>query len=88
MYKRQIGAFDVADADPERVIALNDALAFMPEVRLADDEARRAAHGVAVPAADRPPGEVVRLTDDQGLVAIAEPREQGRMLKPIVGLRG
>jgi hypothetical protein len=60
----------------------------MPEVRLAGDEARRAAHGVAVLVADRPPGEVVRLTDDQGLVAIAEPREQGRMLKPIVGLRG
>lgn len=83
-----IGAFDVADADPERVIGLNDALAFMPEVRLAGGEARRAAHGVAVLVADRPPGEVVRLTDDQGLVAIAEPREQGRMLKPIVGLRG
>jgi len=30
----------------------------------------------------------VRLTDEHGLVAIAEPREQGRMLKPIVGLRG
>jgi hypothetical protein len=30
----------------------------------------------------------VRLTDEHGLVAIAESREQGRMLKPIVGLRG
>ena len=82
-----IGAFEVADADPERVIGLNDALAFMPEVRLAGDEARRAAHGVAVPVFKPPRGEAIRLTDDQGLVAIAEPREQGRMLKPIVGLR-
>ena len=83
-----IGAFDVADADPERVIGLNDALGFMPEVRLEGDEARRAGHGVAVTAADPPRGDVVRLTDEHGLVAIAEPREQGSMLKPIVGLRG
>jgi len=83
-----IGAFEVTDADPERVIGLNDALAFMPEVRLAGDEARRAAHGIAVPVSEAPPGEAIRLTDEHGLVAIAEPREQGRMLKPIVGLRG
>ena len=83
-----IGAFDVADADPERVIGLNDALGFMPEVRLEGDEARRAGHGVAVTAAEPPRGDVVRLTDEHGLVAIAEPREQGSMLKPIVGLRG
>jgi tRNA pseudouridine55 synthase len=83
-----IGRFDVADADPDRVIGLNDALAFMPEVRLDGDEAQRAAHGVAIPVAGRPPGDVVRLTDGQGLVAIAEPREHGRMLKPVVGLRG
>jgi tRNA pseudouridine55 synthase len=83
-----IGAFKVADADPERVIELNEALAFMPEVRLEGDDARRAGHGVAIPAPDGPPGDVVRLTDERGLVAIAEPREGGTMLKPIVGLRG
>jgi hypothetical protein len=60
----------------------------MPEVRLEGEEARRAGHGVAVPAAQPPRGDVVRLTDEHGLVAIAESREQGRMLKPIVGLRG
>ena len=48
-----IGAFNVADADPERVIELNEALAFMPEVRLEGDDARRAGHGVAVPSAAR-----------------------------------
>jgi tRNA pseudouridine55 synthase len=83
-----IGPFNVADADPERVIELNDSLAFMPEVRLEGDDARRAGHGVAVPAAEPPQGDVVRLTDEHGVVAIAEPREQGTMLKPIVGLRG
>lgn len=83
-----IGPFDVVDADPERVVGLNEALAFMPEVRLAGDEARRAGHGVAVGVPQAPGGEVVRLTDDHGLIAIAEPREQGTVLKPIVGLRG
>ena len=78
-----------ADADPERLLPLNDALAFHPEVRLDDEQARRASHGSAGPA---PPAAAtaatVRLIDDQGLIAIAEPREQGRLLKPVVGLRG
>ena len=69
------------------LIGLNEALGFMPEVRLDGDEARRAGHGVAVTAAEPPRGDV-RLTDEHGLVALAEPREQGSMLKPIVGLRG
>src|SRR3954466_4665426 len=43
-----IGPFDVADADEERLIPLVDALAFLPERRLEDDDARRASHGVAV----------------------------------------
>jgi len=83
-----IGPFGVADADPERIVPLADALAFLPEVRLAGDAARRAAHGVGVPdasaegspalaapdATDRPIGVHVRLTDAAGLIAIAEPR--------------
>jgi len=94
-----IGSFDVRDADPERIVPLNDALAFLPEARLAGDEARRASHGVAVPdprgappdggeraATDRPVGVHVRLTDADGLIAIAEPR--GGELKPVVGFRG
>ena len=43
-----IGAFDVADADPERILPLAGALGFMPEVRLEGDDARRAAHGVGI----------------------------------------
>jgi len=78
-----IGPFDVADADPERIVPLGDALAFLPEQRLAADEARRAGHGVAVPGhADGP----TRLVDEHGLIAIAEPRDG--QLKPIVGFRG
>jgi len=78
-----IGPFSVADADPERIVPLGEALAFLPEARLAGEEARRAAHGVAVSGSSDGP---IRLVDEDGLIAIAEPRE-GR-LKPIVGFRG
>jgi tRNA pseudouridine55 synthase len=77
-----IGPFEVADA-AEEIVPLADALAFLPEVRLADDEARRAGHGVAVR------GEAegfVRLTDEEGVIAVAEPRGDA-MLKPVVGFR-
>jgi tRNA pseudouridine55 synthase len=84
--RTRIGGFDVADADPERVIPLADALAFMPEVRLDPEGARRASHGVAVPGAA---SGVVRLTDEHGLIALASPAEDApSRLKPIVGLRG
>jgi len=79
-----IGHFDVAGADPERIVPLGEALGFLPEVRLDGDDARRASHGVAV-AGDA--GGAVRLTDEHGLIAIAEPRPDGR-LKPTVGFRG
>ena len=57
----------------------------MPEVRLGAEDAKRAAHGVVVPGAGT---EVVRLTDERGLIALAEPAASGEGLKPIVGLRG
>jgi tRNA pseudouridine55 synthase len=79
-----IGPFDVADADEERFVPLGDALAFLPERRLAGEDARRAGHGVAVSGHV---GGVVRLVDDEGLIALAEPRADGT-LKPIVGFRG
>jgi tRNA pseudouridine55 synthase len=78
-----IGPFDVADADPERVVGLDEALAFLPAVELAREAARRAAHGAAVEGdADG----TVRLRDEQGLIALAEPRPGG-LLKPVVGFR-
>jgi tRNA pseudouridine55 synthase len=79
-----IGPFEVQAADPERIVALDAALGFLPAVPLAGEEARRAAHGVAVEGrADGP----VRLLDDDGLIALAEPRPDG-LLKPVVGFRG
>jgi tRNA pseudouridine55 synthase len=81
-----IGSFEVTEADPERIIRLDDALSFMPEVRLDPEAARRAGHGGAV-AGDAGGVNVVRLTDDHGLIALAEPRPGG-ILAPVVGLRG
>jgi tRNA pseudouridine55 synthase len=89
-----IGPFAIADADPERIVPLSDAIDFLPETRLSGDDARRAGHGVAVPdpaGTVRPVGASVRLTDADGVIAIAEPRatpEGGALLKPVVGLRG
>jgi tRNA pseudouridine55 synthase len=78
-----IGPFDVADADPERIVPLDDALAFLPARDLPPDEAKRAGHGVAVPGESEGP---VRLRDRDGLIALAEPRGDGT-LKPVVGFR-
>lgn len=84
-----IGAFDVADADPRRRVPLADALGFLPEVRLAGEAARRAAHGAAVPAGPGVgDGEVVRLSDDRGLIALATLERERSRLRPVVGLRG
>jgi tRNA pseudouridine55 synthase len=83
-----IGPFSVDDAvehpDPGALVPLADALGFMPAVELDADAGRRAGHGRAVPGdADG----FVRLVDPAGLVAIAQPLDDG-MLKPVVGFRG
>jgi tRNA pseudouridine55 synthase len=78
-----IGRFDVAEADPERVVGLSEALGFLPAVQLEGEPARRAAHGVAIEG--RADG-LVRLLDADGLIALAEPRPDGT-LKPTVGFR-
>jgi len=80
-----VGHFEVVDADPERILPLSDALAFLPAVRLEAALAERARHGAAVPG-DSGGADVVRLTDADGLIALASPRGDG-MLAPIVGLR-
>ncbi len=92
--RTSIGPFHVEDAAPPperredaRIMPLLDALAFLPERRLDEHAARRASHGS--PVAGEASG-VVRLTDADGLVALAEPRHgpDGATLKPVVGFRG
>jgi tRNA pseudouridine55 synthase len=82
--RTRIGPFDVGEADPGHLLELNAGLSrFMAEVKLSGEDARRAVHGGAVPGQA---SGAVRLTDDSGLIAVAEPRSG--QLKPIVGLRG
>jgi tRNA pseudouridine55 synthase len=78
-----IGEFRVQDADGKTMVPIGRALGFLPEVRLAGEDARRAGHGVAVAGEGEGP---TRLVDDRGLIAIAEPRPGG-LLKPVVGFR-
>lgn len=86
-----IGPFAVSDAGAggiESLVPLGEALGqVLPVVRLDDpDVARRAGWGQAV--AIEPPEDAphVLLVDDDGPVAVAEPR--GAQLKPTVGFRG
>jgi tRNA pseudouridine55 synthase len=81
--RTRIGRFSVHEADEDRILSLDDALSFIPEVRLEPDQALRAGHGVAVPGQA---AGTVRLTDADGLIALAEP-EGGGQLKPKVGFR-
>jgi tRNA pseudouridine55 synthase len=95
--RTRVGPFAVADADPGRVIPLADALGMFRSAVLEGEAARRAVHGVAVPAeggvrapeprwaVPEPPGEVL-LLDAEGPIALAEEREDG-LLKPVVGFR-
>lgn len=84
--RTRIGAFDVADADPERIVDLREALDFMPALALGAEDARRARHGMAV-AAPAAASEVVRLCHEDELIALAQARPDGTA-KPIVGLAG
>jgi tRNA pseudouridine55 synthase len=86
--RTRIGPFGVDDADPDRIVPLDEALQFLPAVALDAEAGRRAGHGQTLnhPQGGLTPG-VVRLVDPDGLVALAEPREDG-LLKPIVGFRG
>jgi tRNA pseudouridine55 synthase len=88
--RTRIGPFDVADAS-DRVISLDEALSFLPELRLKGEQARRASHGAAIAAtAPHVGGGVVRLVGDEGLIALAAPVDGSDppALRPVVGLRG
>jgi tRNA pseudouridine55 synthase len=83
LQRTAIGPFSVDDADGSTLVPLAQALAFLPERRLRGEPARHAAHGRPVEGQAEGP---VRLTDEEGVIAIAEPR--GADLKPVVGFRG
>lgn len=77
-----IGPLRLEDADPERIVPLSEALAFLPERSLDRAEAERASHGVAVSDGGAAADAFLRLTHADELVAVAEPRDGE--LKPVV----
>jgi tRNA pseudouridine55 synthase len=76
-----IGPFRLEDADPERVVPLAEALAFLPERALDEREVIAVRHGRRV-AAEPPEEGPVRLTAGGELIAIAERRDEE--LQPVV----
>lgn len=89
LVRTAIGPFRLDDADPERIVPVSEALAFLPERALSPAEAERVAHGVALPAGTDPAGSTepfLRLTHTEELVAVAEPRDGE--LKPVVVFAG
>ena len=79
-----IGPFRLEDASEERIVPLNDALDFLPARELDEDEAVKAANGVAVETGNwqLATGDYARLVHDSRLIAIAEPHSG--TLKPVV----
>ena len=79
--RTRVGPFRLEDADPDRLVPLEEALAFLPERVLDEDEADAVRHGRRLPAG---PGEEasLRLTHAGLLVAVAEPRAEE--LQPVV----
>jgi tRNA pseudouridine55 synthase len=78
-----IGPSALADADERRLVPLAEALAFLPERVLSEDEDRLVRNGRPVPDGDEGAGgDHVRLTIGGELVAVAERREG--LLKPVV----
>jgi tRNA pseudouridine55 synthase len=67
-----IGDFRLEDADPERIVPLEEALSFMPDHELSVDEARVVGHGGRVSGGG---SGFVRLMHDGQLIAIAEPND-------------
>jgi tRNA pseudouridine55 synthase len=84
--RTRIGDFEVAHADPERPVPLMAALDFLTDVKLEPDAAKRAGHGVTVSGPEGVSG-IVRLSDEDGLIALAQAQPDARELKPIVGFR-
>jgi tRNA pseudouridine55 synthase len=80
-----IGPFRLEDASEERILPLNEALDFMPQTELDEDEAVKAANGIAIATADRRPPTAVRLVHSGRLIAIAEASDE--MLRPTVVFR-
>lgn len=75
-----VGHFRLEDADPERVVPLEEALSFLPAEQLGAESASRARNGMAVPG--EVAGDAVRLIDGEALIGVAT--GDGTTLKPFL----
>jgi len=84
--RTQVGPFELAQADDQRLIPLAGALSFLPERELDAGEAQGVRHGqrLSDPGGPGGEGDAVRLTAGGLLVAVAERR--GADLKPVTVL--
>ncbi len=80
--RTRIGHLAVADADPARIIPLDRALEFLPEVRLDVEQVALVAHGRAIAGVA---SGVVRLNGEEGLIALGD--GDGRRVRPVVVLK-
>ena len=75
--RTRIGPFRLEDADPERLVSLSDALAFLPDLALERPDVEAVTHGrpLAAAGARIPAAGPMRLTHAGRVVAVAEERE-------------
>jgi tRNA pseudouridine55 synthase len=78
-----IGPFRVSDAGDDP-LPVAEALAFLPERRLSEREAKLVAHGGSVPADAEPEGRPIRMTFGGAVLAVGGRR--GRQIRPEVVL--
>ena len=77
-----IGPFLLQDADPDRIVPLEEALGFMAARALDAAEAEGLRHGRPVPAHGEDPEAPVRLMDGEHLLAVG--RLEDGLVKPVV----
>jgi tRNA pseudouridine55 synthase len=77
-----IGPFRLEHADPERLVPLAEALAFLPQRALSDEEAAAVSHGRRIALGDVSGAPAVVLLRERELLAIAEP--SAGELQPVV----
>jgi tRNA pseudouridine55 synthase len=80
--RTEVGPFRLADADPERLLPMSEALPFLPECPLTEVDAESIRHGRTVenPGGVGEEGSAVRLTFGGELLAVA--RVRGDLLRP------
>ena len=77
-----IGPFRLEEADPERLVPLEDALSFLPDRSLEPEEAEGLRHGRPLEARQLDGDGPLRLMDGERLLAVGR-REDG-LVKPVV----